>query len=111
MKILAPLILLSTIIGCKEVDCNDVKQAFYPEEYNLIVEESNVDLTWIKIRGHVPETYKNSNIMVHNNWRFDSASVDFGDTVVKRRGSLNITVHKKDTTLLFDWYCRGKTYK
>lgn len=67
MKIPASLFLLCTFIACKEVDCNDVKQAFYAEEYNLIAEESNVDLTWIKIRGHVPENYKNSDIMVHNN--------------------------------------------
>lgn len=96
MKILVSIILLFSFTACKEVDCNDVEQAFYPEEYNLIVEESYVDLTWIKIRGHVPENYKNSDIMVHNNWRFDSASVDFGDTIVKRKGSLNIAVHKKD---------------
>jgi len=111
MKILTGLIVILTLFSCKEVDCNDVKQAFYPDEYNLIVNESNIDLTWIKINGFTPISGERSEIMVHNNWKLDSNTVEQGDTIMKRKGTLDLTVHKKDTTLLFNWYCRGKPYK
>lgn len=102
--------MIFTFFSCKEVDCNDVKQAFYPKEYKLIVNESNIDLTWIKINGFTPVNYERSNIMIHNNWKLDSNTVEQGDTIIKRKGILDLTVHKKDTILLFKWYCRGKPY-
>lgn len=100
-----------TILSCNKTDCNDVKQAFYPDEYNLIIEESNINLTWIKIDGSIPIVGKKSNIMVHNNWILNSNDVEIGDTIVKKKGSLDLTIHKKDTILSFDWHCRGKSFK
>ncbi|WP_123838365.1 hypothetical protein [Chryseobacterium oncorhynchi] len=111
MKIFVFLSFLMLLSACGEPDCNIVKQAYYPDEYNLIVGESNIDNSWIKIIGYDPITNKKSNIMVHNNWIDDYNEVEEGDTIIKKRGDLMLAIHKKDTIIRHDWYCRGKPYK
>jgi len=98
-------------IPCTKTDCNEVKLAFYPDDYNLIIEKSNIDLTWIKINGSKPITGEKSNIMVHNNWMLNSNDVELGDTIIKREGGLDVAIHKKDTILQFKWLCKGKIFK
>jgi hypothetical protein len=34
-----------------------------------------------------------------------------GDTIIKRKGELVFSIHKKDTVLSFPWQCEGKVYK
>ncbi|AWH86365.1 hypothetical protein HYN59_15165 [Flavobacterium album] len=34
-----------------------------------------------------------------------------GDTIIKKKGSLVFSIHKKDTILNFYWECQGKVYK
>lgn len=108
MKVFVFLILLCS---CGEPDCNIVKKAYYPDEYYLIVEQANIDLTWIKIQGKTLLTNKKTNIMVHNNWIVNSNEVEIGDTIVKRKGDLVLSIHKKDSIITHNWYCRGKPYK
>jgi len=111
MKVFVFLSFLILVSSCEKPDCNQVKQAYYPDEYNLIVEQANIDLTWIKIQGQTPLTNKKTNIMVHNNWIVNSNEVEIGDTIVKRKGDLVLTIHKKDSIITHNWYCRGKPYK
>ena len=111
MKISVFFVVLLGLFSCGEIDCNTVKQGFYPDEYNIIVVESNINEVWIKIKGYVPITEKKSNIMVHNNWLVDLEEVEEGDTIVKKRGDLMLAIHKKDTIIRHDWYCKGKAYK
>ena len=111
MKVFAFLGFLFFVSSCGEPDCNNVKQAFYPDEYHLIVGESSINETWIKIRGSVPITNEKSDIMVHNNWIVGADEVETGDTIMKRAGSLELAIHKKNTIIRHDWYCRGKPYK
>lgn len=111
MKIFVFLSFLLFISSCGEPDCNIVKKAYYPKEYNLIVEEVSIDNSWIEIRGSVPITNEKSNIMVHNNWIDDYNEVEIGDTIIKREGNLELAVHKKYTIIRHDWYYRGKAYK
>ncbi|WP_262488047.1 hypothetical protein [Chryseobacterium joostei] len=41
----------------------------------------------------------------------DFDEVEEGDTIIKKRGDLMLAIHKKDTIIRHDWYCRGKPYK
>ncbi|MGE8434421.1 hypothetical protein [Chryseobacterium joostei] len=111
MKIFVFLSFLMLLSSCGESDCNSLKQAYYPKEYNLIVGEASIDNSWIEIRGYVPITNEESNIMVHNDWIDDYNEVEEGDTIIKKRGDLMLAIHKKDTIIRHDWYCRGKPYK
>lgn len=111
MKLFIYLNTLLFLFSCRKADCNDVKLAFYPDEYNLIVEKSKINLTWIKVEGHLPVTLKKSSIMVHNNWIIDSNEIEVGDTILKKKGELIFSIHKKDTIVNHNWYCEGKVYK
>ncbi|NIF05276.1 hypothetical protein F3J23_07450 [Chryseobacterium sp. Tr-659] len=111
MKLFTYLSVVFFTFSCRKSDCNNVKLAFYSDDYNIIVEEQNIDLTWIKINGFAPVAHKKTNIMVHNNWIVDSNEVEVGDTIVKKKGELAFAIHKKDTIINHDWYCEGKLYK
>lgn len=37
--------------------------------------------------------------------------LDKGDTIIKKKGELVFSIHKKDTVLNFSWECEGKLYK
>lgn len=111
MKALFYILVLLFFYSCGEADCNQVKKAYYPDEYYIFVTQSKVDLTWIKLEGYVPETSKRSSVMVHNNWGIGEDEIDYGDVILKRKGALPLTIHKKDTIITHDWYCRGKPYQ
>lgn len=103
--------IILIIFSCGKSDCNSYKSAFYPDEYYLVAKEINIDETWMKIRGSVPVTNEKEKIMVHNNWIINSDDVEIEDTIVKKKGELAIYIHKKDTVIIYDWYCNGKPYK
>jgi hypothetical protein len=44
-------------------------------------------------------------------WSRYSGYLEKGDTIIKRKGELVFSIHKKDTILNFNWECEGKTYK
>jgi hypothetical protein len=102
---------LFLLLSCEKTDCNNIKIAYYPDEYNLIVESSEIDDTWIKINGFSLLTNQKENIMVHNNWIFDVDELEMGDTIKKEKGKLPISIHKKNSVIMHDWYCNGKVYK
>jgi len=111
MKNFVFVALILIMQSCKKKDCNDFKYAYYPNEYYSVVEQSTIDEVWIKVDGFVPVTNENADIMVHNNWMIPPSEVETGDTIVKRKGELAISIHKKDTIILHHWYCSGKPYQ
>jgi|SRR5690606_801315 len=34
-----------------------------------------------------------------------------GDTIIKRKGELSFSIHKKDTVIVVKWECEGKVYE
>jgi len=44
-------------------------------------------------------------------WATFSDQIEKGDTIVKKKGELVFSIHKKDTVLNFNWECEGKVYK
>jgi hypothetical protein len=44
-------------------------------------------------------------------WAVFSDEIEKGDTIIKRKGELVFEIHKKDTTLIYNWECEGKKYK
>ena len=38
-------------------------------------------------------------------------NIEKGDTIIKKKGELVFSIHKKDTTFNFNWECQGKIYK
>jgi hypothetical protein len=44
-------------------------------------------------------------------WMQYEKYLEKGDTIIKRKGELVFSIHKKDTILNFNWECQGKIYK
>jgi hypothetical protein len=44
-------------------------------------------------------------------WTQYEEYLEKGDTIIKRKGELVFSIHKKDTVLNFNWECEGKVYK
>jgi hypothetical protein len=44
-------------------------------------------------------------------WAQYAKYLEKGDTIIKRKGELIFSIHKKDTVLNFNWECEGKVYK
>ena len=110
-KLLQGLIALFITLSCTNSDCNDVKKAFYPDEYNLIVISATIDQTWIKASGYSQTKNSSDNIMVHNNWMIDSKEIETGDIIKKEKGQLVLSIHKKHTIINHEWFCKGKAYR
>jgi len=51
MKALFYILVLLFFYSCGEADCNQIKKAYFPDEYYIFVTQSKVDLTWIKLEG------------------------------------------------------------
>jgi hypothetical protein len=111
VKVSFSIIALFIISSCTNPDCESVKEAFYPEEYYLIVREVNINQTWLKATGYSAVTNSRDNIMVHNNWIIEPNEVEAGDTIKKERGKLLLSIHKKDTVINFEWFCKGTVYR
>lgn len=111
LKILQVSIALLITLSCTNPDCNDVKKAYYPEEYNLIVVSATTDQTWLKVSGYSYKKNTSDNIMVHNNWIIDSEEMETGDTIKKEKGQLVLSIHKKHTIINHEWFCKGKAYR
>lgn len=44
-------------------------------------------------------------------WSSYEKYLEKGDTIIKKKGELIFSIHKKDTVLNFNWECEGKIYK
>jgi len=44
-------------------------------------------------------------------WAKYKEHIQIGDTIIKKKGELIFSIHKKDTILSFNFECDGKTYK
>jgi hypothetical protein len=53
------------------------------------------------------ESYGASNIW----WSEYKKYIEIGDTIIKRKGSLVFSIHKKDTILNFKYICDGTVYQ
>lgn len=44
-------------------------------------------------------------------WANYTEHIELGDTIIKKKGELIFSIHKKDTVLSFNFECDGKVYK
>ncbi|WP_140509345.1 hypothetical protein [Flavobacterium pectinovorum] len=44
-------------------------------------------------------------------WSIYKEHIELGDTIIKKKGELIFSIHKKDTVLSFNFECEGKVYK
>jgi hypothetical protein len=108
------LILINPFIGiltsCSfcELSEKDARE----KQFLLILEKKYPDAVYLKMEGKSLETGKHTIFL--DNSRYWTQYVDYmdaGDTIIKKKGELVLSIHKKDTVLSFPWQCEGKIYK
>ncbi|OUL59835.1 hypothetical protein [Flavobacterium sp. AJR] len=104
------------IFSCGPIrDCDSTVEYYRVDECLLIVQKIPSDTdSRFDYKGINPVTKKeydcNSNIsdMWWSNYKKD---ITIGDTIIKKKGELIFSIHKKDTVMSFNFECEGKIYK
>ncbi|MCP2025387.1 hypothetical protein L1276_000527 [Flavobacterium sp. HSC-32F16] len=117
MKIRIILLFLSLFLfSCGPTyDCDVSAENYRNDECLLVVKKipSNTDDVF-DYNGTNPITKKkcdcNSSISGRW-WALYKEQILIGDTIIKKKGELIFSIHKKDTILSFNFQCDGKVYK
>jgi hypothetical protein len=109
------LFLFLTVTSCNnlKVDCDGVAKEYRQTECILIFESLPVfQQRSLNPRGKDIITGKECECKEDGSWwsQYDKY-LEKGDTIIKRKGELVFSIHKKDTVLNFNWECEGKIYK
>lgn len=110
------ILLCFFLFACKPFgDCNIDAEDMKKDECLLIVE---------KIPSKTDASFDYKGINLETNKKFDCNSgvsdrwwgsykehIEIGDTIIKRKGELIFSIHKKDTVLSFPFECDGKINK
>jgi hypothetical protein len=108
-NILELVFISSLVVSC--ADCNSSAYFYKNEGCSLIIHTKSIDITKF-YSGKDPFTGKECDCKDGFRWyHLFEEYMDIGDTLIKKKGELFFTVHKKDTVLKFDWECEGKVYK
>ncbi|WP_299181314.1 hypothetical protein [uncultured Chryseobacterium sp.] len=75
------------------------------ETYNLVIESPPYDNSvWFEVKGYDPITHESKTCKTHNRWwNLFANEMEYGDTIVKKKGELIFAIHKKDTIIHHDW--------
>lgn len=116
VKKLKCLILLTPIlfVSCLNIDCVGLSKIYKNYECLIIVNEipdkeavNNFEIIGESIKTGKDTVYKEDNRWFCTYYK----KMEKGDTIIKRKGDLIFSIHKKDTILNFNWECEGKIYK
>jgi hypothetical protein len=96
-------------------NCDASAESYRSDECILIVERIPRDIDNIfDYRGINPITKKGCDCNSNRSgkwWSLYSDHIEIGDTIIKKKGELIFSIHKKDTVLSFNFECDGKIYK
>jgi hypothetical protein len=95
------------------IDCEANAKLARKQECLLIFEELPAFTSYsLDAKGKHLITKKECTCTDKNRWWAQYKEyLEKGDTIIKRKGELIFSIHKKDTVLTFDWECEGKVYK
>lgn len=109
------LFLLLTVASCNnlKVDCEAAANADRQTECLQIFRELPVfSSPFLKSKGKHLITGKECECIDDGRWWTQyNKYLEKGDTIIKRKGELVFSIHKKDTVLNFNWECEGEIYK
>ena len=107
------LLLFFLFVSCMKPDCEYLAKRAKNRECLLIFEQYPVFENYkLDAKGKHLITKKECTCSDEGRWWSQYSSfIAKGDTIIKRKGELIFSIHKKDTILSFNWHCEGKTYK
>lgn len=103
---------LTALISCdNKQDCSWYAKIDRENECLIIVDKLP-NGPYFKAKGKHLKTNKESECFDGSRWWTQYAKyIEIGDTIIKKKGELIFSIHKKDTILSFPWECEGKVYK
>ena len=110
------ILLFFIVTACKPFgDCELVGKEMKNDECLLVVEKiPGIRDNRFDYKGINPITKKKCDCDSQISdmwWAKYKEHIEIGDTIIKKKGELIFSIHKKDTVLNFDWECDGKLYK
>ncbi len=107
------IFLLFIFTSC--TDCEKLKYIRTRDECILVVlQRPGTKDNFFNFRGTNPITGESCDCVSKTSyrwWDLYADKIEVGDTIIKRKGELTFYIHKKDTTLAFNWECEGNIYK
>lgn len=108
------LLIFICFLSCEKVDCDGIAEYYRQMDENfLIIDKMPLNHgreVNFKIRKN--NSQEITNYCEENTWfawHFDK--FEKGDRVIKKKGEIEFSIHKKDTVLHFSFECDGKIYK
>lgn len=102
------LVLLTIIcVSCgKMIDCKEKTQSISNERCELVVSSSPTAYSSFKVVGYDPIAKNKKTCETSNRWwDLYVNEISVGDTIVKKKGSLIFSIHKKDTIINHMYKC------
>ncbi|MBW3519809.1 hypothetical protein [Flavobacterium sp. NKUCC04_CG] len=107
------VIILLLLSSCLRVDCEENARFFRAVECLQIFEKlPTLESPYMKSEGiHLVTGDKcicedeTRALNIYKN------ILEKGDSIIKRKGELNFSIHKKDTIIEVKWECEGKVYE
>ncbi len=99
--------------SCMKPDCERSAEAMKQKECLLIFEKLPSFTSYkLDATGKHLITKKECTCSDESRWWAQYKNyLEKGDTIIKRKGELIFSIHKKDTVLHFNWECEGKIYR
>ena len=121
LKNIAAICFLFIILSCNKLsnrfslngNCEDVATIFREIECLQIFEKLPAwDSPYMKSEGTHLLTGKRCVCEDDTRWLNTYRDIlEKGDTIIKRKGELTFSIHKKDTVIVVKWECEGKVYE
>ncbi|MGD1318693.1 hypothetical protein [Chryseobacterium sp. 2R14A] len=98
------ILFLALTISCEKDSAKEYAKILANEECNLVVEVPPTNSVWFKVKGYHPETKEEIICKTHNRWwNMFADEIEVGDTIIKKKGELIFSIHKKDTLINHKW--------
>ncbi|MEN5132563.1 hypothetical protein [Elizabethkingia anophelis] len=110
MKSLLLLLIVVFCVGCGKVDCNGLTKDRANERCVLVVSSPpEKNTVFFKVKGYDPSNKKQLTCETTNRWwDLYSEEISIGDTIVKNKGSLVFSIHKKDSIINHIYKCHSE---
>lgn len=105
------LLLPLIIISCYSEDCSESVEIFRKKSMEIIcIEKPNITSRWYEVKGINPTTKKEvlHKALADEYYMVFKYQIQKGDTLIKKRGDLNIYIHKKGNIEVVPFECGGK---
>ena len=113
MKITAFILIGILFYSCNNINCEKLAENARDRECKIIVQKMPKFFSpSLDAQGINPETGEQCTCSDGGRWWNQYTQyIEIGDTIIKKKGELIFSIHKKDTILSFKWECEGKVYQ